>query len=399
MNAERLSQLASIYRQGLLDDTLPFWINHAIDREHGGYLTSLNRDGTVIDTDKGIWQQGRFAWLLSHLYNTLERRPEWLELAHSGVDFLRRFGADTDGRYWFQVTREGHPLRKRRYLYSECFAIMAYAEYARAAQDDRAASDAIALYRRYRTTLTSPGALPARFTHTRPLKSIGLPMIEIGVCQVLRAALGFAEADAAIDAAIDEIARDFVKDELAVVMETVQLNGQISDHFDGRTLNPGHAIEAAWFIMREGMLRNRVDYQQLGCRMLEWMWQRGWDDEYGGIMYFRDVKGLPVSEYWTDMKFWWSHNETIIATLMAWCITGESQYAKWHQAVHDWAYRHFPDPEHGEWFGYLHRDGRVSVPLKGNHWKGAFHLPRMQWVCSQLIAEVQQRPHDAGHKP
>ena len=47
----------------------------------------------------------------------------------------------------------------------------------------------------------------------------------------------------------------------------------------------------------------------------------------------------------------------------------------------------FADEEHGEWYGYLHRDGRVSVPLKGNLWKGPFHLPRMQLVCWKLIEE------------
>ena len=115
----------------------------------------------------------------------------------------------------------------------------------------------------------------------------------------------------------------------------------IIDHFDGRTLNPGHAIEGAWFIMREGRTQSRPDWIQLGCQMLDCMWQRGWDTEYGGMLYFRDVLDRPVQEYWHDMKFWWPHNEAIIATLMAWLLTGDEKYARWHQQVHDWAYRTF----------------------------------------------------------
>ena len=126
------------------------------------------------------------------------------------------------------------------------------------------------------------------------------------------------------------------------------------------------------------------------------MWRRGWDAEYGGLLYFVDVNGLPVQEYWHDMKFWWPHNEAIIATLMAYQLTGDAKYARWHQQVHDWAYQHFADPEHGEWYGYLHRDGRISVPLKGNLWKGPFHLPRMQLVCWMLLAEAQISAARAG---
>jgi N-acylglucosamine 2-epimerase len=87
------------------------------------------------------------------------------------------------------------------------------------------------------------------------------------------------------------------------------------------------------------------------------------------------------------MKFWWPHCEAIIATLLAWSLTGDEKYARWHQQVHEWSFRHFADPEFGEWYGYLHRDGRVSAPLKGNMWKGPFHLPRMLWYCSRLLGE------------
>jgi N-acylglucosamine 2-epimerase len=125
--------------------------------------------------------------------------------------------------------------------------------------------------------------------------------------------------------------------------------------------------------------------------MLDWMWTRGWDDRYGGIFYFRDVDGKPVQEYWQDMKFWWPHNETIIAALLAWSLTGKEVYGDRHTLIHDWSFQHFPDPVHGEWFGYLHRDGRLSVPLKGNLWKGPFHLPRMQLVGWQILANMQRR--------
>lgn len=297
-------------------------------------MTSLDRQRNLVDTDKGVWQQGRFTWLLGELYNQVEPRLDWLDATRSGAQFLDEHCYDpTDGRMWFHVTRDGKPIRKRRYAFSESFAAIATA-------------------------------------------------------QELRESIKFAEADRWIDWAIDEIRRCHLKPEIECVMETVGADGELVDHFDGRLLNPGHAIEGAWFIMREGKGRNDRELIDTGCQMLDWMWQRGWDSEYGGILYFTDVKGLPIQEYWYDMKFWWPQNEMIIATLLAFQITGNPKYAQWHQQIHDWSYAHFPDAEHGEWFGYLHRDGRLSSSLKGGLWKGPFHLPRMQLECWRILDDI-----------
>ena len=391
MDDTRIDALLAVYRDGLLEDTLPFWIRHAVDREHGGFLFCLGRRGEVLDTDKGLWQHGRFTWLLATLYATVEPREEWLELSRHGAEFLLRHGFDGDGRMFFQVTRDGRPLRKRRYVFTEAFGAIALAAYARAAGDGEAAERARALFRLVVEHGTQPGRIPPKVDpRTRPSKGLGLPMILLGTAQVLRDALADAEAAAWIDRSIEEIRRDFVHPELEAVLETVGPGGEFLDHFDGRLLNPGHALEAAWFILDEARRRDGdAELVRLGCTILDWSWRRGWDAEYGGLFYYRDVRGLRVQEYWHDMKFWWPHNEAVLATLLAWRLTGEARYAELHREVHDWAHRHFPDPEYGEWYGYLHRDGRVSVDLKGNLWKGPFHLPRMQLYGWRLLEELR----------
>jgi N-acylglucosamine 2-epimerase len=313
-------------------------------------------------------------------------------LAKHGVDFLNAHCFDDDGRMFFLVTREGKPLRKRRYFFSETFAVIAYAAYAQAAGDPamlRAAED---LFRSVTWLVTTPGALPPKVDPAvRPMKGLAVPMILIATAQSLREAGGDPElCNGWIDRCIDEIERDFMKPDLRAVLETVGPNGEFLDHFDGRMLNPGHSIEAAWFILEEARVRgNDARLRTLGETILEWMWAWGWDAEYGGLFYFRDVKRLPVQEYWHDMKFWWPHNEAIIATLLAYHLTGDAKYAAMHEQVHEWAYARFPDAEHGEWYGYLHRDGRLSVPLKGNTWKGCFHVPRMMWKCWRILEEIK----------
>ena len=385
-DASHIAHLLAEYRDGLLSDTLPFWLDRCVDRQHGGFMFMRDRDGSLLDTDKGVWQQGRFTWMLGELFNQVEQRPEWLEAALHGGRFLEEHCFDpADGRMWFHVTREGQPIRKRRYAYSETFAAVAFGELAQATGDSRWAERAQVAFARFLDHHRHSPEASSKFTGTRPSIGIGIPMITIVTAQQLRESIDLPDANLLIDQSIEVIRRYHIKEEIQCVMETVGPGGELLDHFDGRTLNPGHAIEAAWFIMWEGKLRDDPSLVELGCKMLDWMWQRGWDRQYGGILYFVDVQGKPVQEYWHDMKFWWPHNEAIIATLLAYQLTGDPRYASWHTQVHNWTYDHFPDREQGEWYGYLHRDGRLSVPLKGNLWKGPFHLPRMQLVCWKLL--------------
>lgn len=383
-----LQRLSHFYREQLLNDTLPFWFPRSFDREHDGFLFMRDADGSLIDDDKAVWIQGRATWLLSTLYNTVEQKREWLEGAKLGYDFLNKYCFDDDGQMFFHVTRDGTPIRKRRYFFSETFYVIAASAYAKASGDEAAARNARRVFGKCIAYATGEKMLEPKFTNTRPSKGIGVPMIMMNTAQQVRATIGDNRCDEWITKWIKEIETFFVKDDIKCVMEQVAPDGGIIDHIDGRTLNPGHAIEGAWFILHEAKYRNHDPHLiDLGCRMLDYMWERGWDKQYGGILYYRDVYHKPVQEYWQDMKFWWPHNETIIATLLAFTITGNEKYAQWHKQVHDYSYKYFHDKEYGEWFGYLHRDARIAQTAKGNLFKGPFHLPRQEWYCMQLLEE------------
>ncbi len=388
---ERRAALRALYRHTLLDDVMPFWLRHGIDREHDGILTALDRDGSVLDSDKSIWFQGRAGWVFATVFNTVEKNREYLEAAGSCIDFLDKHGYATDGKLFFTVTREGRPLRMRRYVYSEAFASIAHAAYARATGDQRYREAALRDYATYLKHSFEPGMMtPKVSAETRPMIGLAPLMIGIVTAQELRANLGHLElmgrsATEWIDRFIFDIERLFWKADLNVLMETVAPDGSIIDHAEGRLLNPGHAIECAWFILHEGRLRGERSYIQLGLKILDAMWARGWDEEHGGLLYFRDLHDKPVLEYWQDMKFWWPHCEGIIATALAYEITHEEKYAVMHGKVHDWSFRHFPDAEHGEWYGWLHRDGSPSQRAKGSLFKGPFHLPRALWYAAGLL--------------
>lgn len=335
--------------------------------------------------------------MFSCLYAYVETRVQWYDVARSCIEFIRGHGEASNGKLYFTVTREGLPLRMRRYAYSEAFASIANAAFFKISGDERAQKDSVRYFTNYLKYNFTPGMIPDKVdSKIRPSKALGPRMIGIGIAQQLREHLGDVivmerSCTEWIAQWIQEISSDFLHFDLKVLLEMVSHDGKLIDHFDGRTVNPGHAIEAAWFIMHEGFVCNDWNYVQLGETILDWMWQIGWDQEYGGIYYFRDAKGHPVQEYWHDMKFWWPHNEAIIATLLASYLTGNPIWVERHRLVHEWSFSHFPDREYGEWYGYLHRDGSVSVPLKGNMWKGPFHLPRMLLYCSRLLLRGEER--------
>lgn len=383
-------KLADFYQQQLHEDCVSFWFPRAVDEVYGGFLHCFDRDGSLVDSDKSVWAQGRMSWMLLSLYLDDERKPEWLAWAESGLAFLENRCIDpADGRMYFHVQRDGTPIRKRRYAYSESFAAIAHAAHAAATGSDQSAERARHWFKKFTEWNFTPGLMPAKFTDARPMIGLGPRMITLVTAQELSLRLGDDETLRGwVDRCIEEIRSLFVKDDLCVVMESVTPDGQISDHFDGRLLNPGHAIEGAWFILEESLRRNSPELTELGCKMLDWMWERGWDKECGGLFYFRDVYDKPIQEYWHGMKFWWPHDEALIATLMAYRLTGQEKYLLWHQQLKVWSFSHFGDPLHGEWYGYLQRDGSVSSNLKGSLWKSFFHHPRALWMCRNIAREM-----------
>jgi N-acylglucosamine 2-epimerase len=391
MNSERngrTAQLISTYRDTLLNDVIPFWIRHSVDHKYGGFFTFLDRTGQTYCTDKPVWLQGRIPWVFAKLYNTVEPRPEWLALAKQGLDFLLAHCIDTDGRLFFMVTQDGTPLRKRRYLFSETFAIMALAEYAKASGEDWArqkAADLFDLLIKYHTT---PSLLEPKFVPgARPGKSHAMPMILLCTAQIIRQVDDRPIYRDIADDALDEVFNHFLKPDKKALLELVGPNGEFIDTPEGRCVNPGHAIETSWFIMEEGRARNDRELALRALPILEWSLEIGWDKQHEGILYFVDVDGKPCVQYEWDMKLWWPHTEAIYATLLAYHLTGDAKWLNWHEKVHNYAFNHFADPEYGEWFGYLHRDGTVSHQLKGSGWKGPYHLSRTLLLSWKLLAE------------
>ena len=375
------------YINDLRSNIMPFWMKHGLDRKHGGIYTCLDRDGAIIDTTKSVWFQGRFGFIAAYAYNNVEKNPEWLAASKSCIDFIESYCVGTDGHMFFTVTEDGKGIQKRRYVFSECFAIIAMAEYSLASGDKAYAEKALKLFKWTREMLVLPGFLPPKTTETGYSHSI--TMMFFNVVSVLKKVIDDPELDEQLNVSLNLIETKLLKPEYRSILESVDENGEVRDTIAGRVINPGHCIETSWFLMEAAPGFADPDrVRQLALTIFDWDFEWGWDKVYGGIINFRDCRNLPPQDYSQDMKFWWPQCETIIASLYAYRLTGDDKYLEIHKAVNDWAFGHFADKEYGEWYGYLHRDGTVAQPAKGNIFKGPFHIPRMMIKAALLCDEI-----------
>lgn len=391
---EYIKSWAESYKKDLTENIMPFWMKYGLDRENGGVYTCVDRDGSLMDTTKSVWFQGRFAFICSFAYNNVEKNQEWLDAAKSTLEFIEKHCFDEQGHMYFSVTAEGKPLRKRRYVFSETFAAIAMSEYALATGDQHWAKRAIQVFEDTQRFLATPGFLPAKFEADVKLQGHSIVMILINVGSCIRKVVNDPKLTLQIDESIEKLKKYFIHPEFKCLLETVGENGEFIDTNMTRTINPGHCIETSWFIMEEAKLRGwDKPMLDMALQVFDWSWDWGWDKQYGGIINFRDCKNLPPQDYSQDMKFWWPQCETIIASLYAYLGTGDEKYLYRHERISEWTYAHFPDAEYGEWYGYLHRDGTVAQPAKGNLYKGPFHIPRMMikgyMLCQEILKKLE----------
>lgn len=380
-------RLADKYRSELTDSVLPFWIEKSQDKEYGGYFSCLNRDGTVFDTDKFVWLQGREVWMFAMLYNNFEKRPEWLDAARQGAEFLKRYGHDGNFDFYFSLTREGKPLVQPYNIFSNTFACMAFAQLAKATGSAEYAEIAVKTFRRILERRSNPkGRWLKAYPGTRPMKDFALPMIICNMALEVEDIIGdSALIEKTIDESVHEIVDVFYKPELGVILENLAPDGSMIDCFEGRKVNPGHDLEAMWFLMNIGIRRHDRALIDKAVEISLSVINYGWDREYGGIFYFMDRKGYPTQELEWDQKLWWVHIESAIAMLKGYSLTGNKECLEWFIKLNDYLWTHFKDNEYPEWFGYLNRRGEVLLPLKGGKWKGCFHVPRGLYQISQIL--------------
>lgn len=371
------------FKKYLTDNVLKFWLDIAIDDEFGGIFTQVERDGTVYGEEKSVWFQGRALWTFAKAYNKIDKNPTYLNACEKIYNFLLKC-VDSDGRMFFTVKRDGAPIQKRRYYFSETFAAIGCAQYYKATGDAKVWENAERFFKIADDCFNNPSLnAPKYFTKGKALSPV---MIMMATARSMAECAPNPEKYQELANKYKEevIFGGYFNKELKVVLESVSENGEFVNTPNGRIVNPGHSLETAWFLLVEGLISGDKNALNVGKEIIDYTMPIGLDKKYGGIISFTDALGKPPLQLEWDMKLWWPQNEAIIANLMAYKIFGEKKYKKQYEQLLKYAFNKFEDKKHGEWYGYLHYNSTPANYIKGNIFKGPFHLPRMLMILCAI---------------
>uniref|UniRef100_A0A8B9YCP8 N-acylglucosamine 2-epimerase n=1 Tax=Bos mutus grunniens TaxID=30521 RepID=A0A8B9YCP8_BOSMU len=366
---------------------------------HRGFFTCLGRDGQVYDDLKYVWLQGRQVWMYCRLYRQFERfrRPELLNAAKAGGEFLLRYAqvAPPAKKCAFVLTRDGRPVKVQRTIFSECFYTMAMNELWRVTGDARYQNEAMEMMDQIVSWVREdPSGLGRPQLPGAPAsESMAVPMMLLNLVEQL------GEADeelAGISAELGDWCAQRILQHVQrggqAVLENVSEDGEELSGCLGRHQNPGHALEAGWFLLRYAIQRGDAKLRaHVIDKFLLLPFHSGWDPEHGGLFYFQDADGLCPTQLEWAMKLWWPHSEAMIAFLMGYSETGDPALLRIFYQVAEYTFHRFRDPEYGEWFGYLNRDGKVALTIKGGPFKGCFHVPRCLAMCEEMLNNLLSR--------
>ena len=385
------STFSLLYLKELTQEVIPFWEKYSIDRENGGYFTCIDDKHKVFDTDKFVWLQARQVWTFSTLYDRLEEKQTWFEIACLGSDFLQKYGHDGNYNWFFSLQKDGQPLVMPYNIFSYTFACMAMGKMHHITGEKKYKIAVEQTLKKITQRAEKPkDRWDKSYPDSRPLRNFTLPMILCNLYNELGDLVPDVVKEQRIHACVNEILDLFWDEKKGVILENISPDGSFSNSFDGRLVNPGHGLEAMWFIMDLGVQFDRKGWIYRSVEMALSIVEKGWDKEHGGIFYFLDAKGHPPQQLEWDQKLWWVHLEAMICFLKGYELTGTVACWEWFEKIHNYTWNHFRDKKSGgEWYGYLNRSGEVHLPLKSGKWKGCFHLPRAMFELYEISKRLK----------
>ena len=385
--SEITKKYAADIKRHILEDIMHFWDSRCLDRENGGYITCFDRQGNITDTNKYVWFQGRQLYAYSLLYNRIQKRDAWLDLAKAGYDFLLRHAYAGNGRWNFELTREGKVITGTNSIYSDYHVAQGLAEYLYAAgcSDEQGMEILEATFSAIEKN-TMDWEFKDVFENTWSPSLIwhDMHLTALNTAFIAGQALGRSRVKAFEEYCLDKILKWFMREEKQLIFEAVTRENQLEISPVGLFINPGHSLESMWFCLETGRLHEDRVVIQKALQGVDWTYRVGWDNVHGGIFAYLNAEGSTpepfdwhreTNTFWDD-KIWWVNCESLCCFAVSYAASLEKKHLDMFEKQYDFCMQHFYDPEYGEWYERLYRDGSVKISDKGTKWKCAFHLVR-----------------------
>ena len=375
-----------------INSVLDFWAKYGYDEVNGGFLTSLDQLGNPFSNYKPVWAQSRGMYIFATAYKKIEPKIEWLNIAKHTFEFIKNNCFDDNQKMYFLVNKKVLPLQMRRYWFSEVFATIGSILLFDITKEDKYRDLARLTYQTISDYFYGNKKLSSKYNENQmKLSILSEPMMFLNVAQHMREydleRTSLYEND--IFRTMKIILTKHYHEDKQALLENVLINGEFFDEAIGRIINPGHSIECAWFLLDEYNQSNQENSDLLKKieNITKWSFDKGWDQINNGLLYFVDVDNQPVDKLEWDMKLWWPHTEALILYLKLFQTTRNEDYFRQYLKFFKYTINNFKKDDL-EWIGYLRRDNTPSQYLKGNVFKGPFHIPRMLIFNYLMIDDI-----------
>jgi len=381
----------------LLADILPFWLEHAVDEEHGGFRGRIANDLTVDPrADKGLILNVRILWTFARAYR-FYKEPAYLSAARRAFDYLIRFFWDQEfgGVYWM-LDCEGRPVDAKKRIYGQAFAVYALAEYAHACGDPAAVAKALELVAKIESAshdAENGGYFETYERDWRLSADQRLSDVDLDEKKSMNTHLHLLEAYATVlrhheDATVRLRLRELIEIFLDRILDGATHHFTL--FFDERwrprseKISFGHDIEGSWLlceaaeVLGDEALLARV--REAALAMAQAVLEQGIDGD-GGLLYEAGPAGITDTD-----KHWWPQAEAVVGFLNAFQLSGRQHFFVAAERSWEFIDRRIVDHERGEWFWLVSREGVPGTDRdKVGPWKCPYHNSR---TCFEVMERL-----------
>jgi mannobiose 2-epimerase len=403
----------------LINELLPFWLNHCKDDIHGGFITHFDMEGKDTGEDqKSLIAQTRTVYSMASAHRAGYGGGRCGEFAEHGVDFMiEKMWDKTHGGFYWTVDRQGNVEIDKKILYGLSFSIYALAEYTLATGDKRGldyADEVFDLIQKHARDIELGGymemferawdlCLPGSGGGDRKTLDCHMHLMEalttLYECSGKKTHLKNLEE--VIDILINKMLHPVYKTGIPQFWKDWTIAPQIKfdiiwgwDRFsDGvakshpeDNTSYGHNVEFAW-LLKHVLEITEVD--KAACsniieKQLDHALQNGIDWEFGGVY----VEGSHEGGVYDREKEFWQQAEAMIGMLDGCLYFDLEKYWSAYENVHRFVFDKMINHKVGEWFPLLTREGNPIWTHMSHSWKVNYHTVRCMIQCIQRLDKL-----------